>query len=161
MKIRFGNIFDAVTTGVIIHGCNAQGVMGSGVALEVKTRYPEAYNLYKRYCDSISNKKELLGATPAWTNSGDTIDPNRDLIIINAITQEHYGRAPNHRYVSYEAIQECFDQIHTMCKVIGVSEVNFPLIGAGLGGGDWQIISEIIKDSMQGIDQTLWLLNDR
>ena len=36
--IKFGNILDA--KGIIMHGCNAQGVMGSGLAKDIRERWP-------------------------------------------------------------------------------------------------------------------------
>ena len=159
MRVRFGNIFDHVKSGVIIHGCNAQGVVGSGVAKDVKARYPKAFDTYREFCEQYGiGNKELLGGIPAWVNTSGTIDVARDLIIVNAITQHRYG-TDNYRYVSYKAVQDCFDAIYAMCKTIGVEEVHFPAIGSGLGGGDWAIISTIIKDSLQDIDSTLWLLD--
>lgn len=162
MKVRIGNVFDHVKTGVIIHGCNAQGVMGSGVAKDVKTRYPAAYQTYREHCElyGIGNKS-LLGTVAIWTSAvGEAVvHPSKDLFIFNAITQLRYG-TDNYRYVSYPAVQECFDVIYATCKTIGATEVHFPAIGSGLGGGDWAIISTIIKDSLQDIQQTLWLLDD-
>jgi len=35
IKVNKGNLLD-VTSGIIVHGCNAKSVMGSGVALAVK-----------------------------------------------------------------------------------------------------------------------------
>ena len=161
MKVRIGNIFDHVKTGAIIHGCNAQGVMGSGVAREVKIRYPGAFDVYRKHCELYGyGNKDLLGTAPIWTNAEGELNPSEHLFIINAITQLRYG-TDNHRYVSYAAVQECFDTIYSSCKTLGITEVHFPAIGSGLGGGDWSIISTIIKDSLQDIQQTLWLLNDR
>lgn len=111
MNVRIGNIFNHVTSGVIIHGCNAQGVMGSGVAREVKARYPEAFRTYREFCEQYGvGNKELLGGIPSWVNTDGAIDVNRNLIIVNAITQHRYG-TDNYRYVSYKAVQDCFDAI--------------------------------------------------
>jgi O-acetyl-ADP-ribose deacetylase (regulator of RNase III) len=135
--------------------------MGSGVAKDVRARYPAAYELYRTHCEQYGiGNRELLGTIPTWANATGMIDVNRDLLIVNAITQHRYGH-DNYRYVSYAAVQECFDAIYTMCKTLNIAAVNFPALGSGLGGGDWGIISTIIRDSMQDIDTTLWLLDDR
>ena len=162
MKVRIGNIFEQVKVGVIVHGCNAQGVMGSGVAKEVKERYPGAFQLYRSHCEMYGiGSKGLLGTTPAWVNShpvDNEIDPTKHLVIVNAITQLNYGR-DGQRYVSYAAVQEAFDNIRILCKAIGATDINFPMIGAGLGGGDWSVISTIIQDCMEEVNQTLWVLD--
>jgi O-acetyl-ADP-ribose deacetylase (regulator of RNase III) len=160
MKVRIGNIFDHVKSGVIIHGCNAQGAMGSGVAKDVRARYPAAYELYRAHCEKYGiGSRELLGTIPTWANTTGIIDVRQHLLIVNAITQHRYGH-DNYRYVSYKAVQDCFDAIYVMCKALDIEEVHFPAIGSGLGGGDWSIISSIIKDSLQDINSTLWLLDD-
>lgn len=39
IEYRKGNLLD-ITSGVIVHGCNMRGVMGSGVALAIRNKYP-------------------------------------------------------------------------------------------------------------------------
>ena len=129
IEYRKGNLLD-VTEGIILHGCNAQGVMGSGVALAIKQAYPEAYQEYL-------NDSMILGfISDYWVNY--------DLVIINGITQEFYGR-DGKRYVNYKAICDVFTQAVSMGRLYGFT-LNFPKIGAGLGGGDWNIIEQLIND---------------
>lgn len=137
IEYRKGDLFSAAEPGAIImHGCNAQGVMGSGVAKIVKERYPEAYEAYKHFTDKYL-PSYLLGKALG-------IDIRNGPTILNAITQEHYGRE-NTRYVSYDAVAKVFD---ALAKIYGVNAViNMPKIGAGLGNGDWNVIESIIKAS--------------
>lgn len=141
---RKGNLLDA--KGIIVHGCNCQGAMGSGVAKAIRAKWPVAYERYKEYEGAYGLRLGCL--VPVQISD--------DLIILNALTQEHYGGG-GYRYVSYDAVEECFK------KVIGWARgnkmpVNFPLIGAGLGGGDWEIISTIIDRTLgDGIEKILWV----
>lgn len=50
---------------IICHQVNCQGVMGSGIAKQVREKYPVVYRDYKRMCD-IYAPNALLGilATP-------------------------------------------------------------------------------------------------
>ena len=50
MKVVTGNVLDS-NADVIIHQVNCQGVMGSGVAKQVKDRYPVVYEMYKAKCN--------------------------------------------------------------------------------------------------------------
>lgn len=147
----FGNLFDFMKPGdAMMHGCNNLGVMGSGIALEVKTRYPGAYTVYR-------NKYDLHGGLvlgeiiPYFDKTG--------VIIINAITQNFYGK-DGKRYVKYDAVAECCRQIREGFKVMlePPKRLYFPLIGAGLGGGSWNVISEIIKDEFDGMEGTELIL---
>jgi hypothetical protein len=149
IQIKVGNLMH-VTTGHIVHGCNAQGVMGSGVALAVKRTFPGAY---KSYWDRFRTSGLELGAAyPFNVNSG--------LIVWNAITQGEFGGGV--RQVSYDAVQTCFEQIN---EFIGEQdrqvpqEVHIPMIGAARGGGNWEIIREIIEQTMDH-PVTLWLPDD-
>jgi len=135
MKINYikGDLL-SVTSGIIMHGCNAQGVMGSGVALAVRQKYPKAYEKYKEEI-----QRGFLGL-------GDLqlVEVQENLFIANAITQEFYGRDKK-VYVSYEAINSCFETLFTLANAIGHSVLSIPKIGAGLGGGDWDMVLEVIK----------------
>lgn len=149
VKVQIGDIL-SVTDGIIVHGCNAQGVMGSGIAKQIRAQYPECYEEYKREC---SRRANLLGTVIPWTNN--------ELTIVNGITQHHYGREAGTRYVSYRAIQAVFNATAALAAKAG-KEVHYPMIGAGLGGGDWSVISAIIDDAFVDypyVKRTLWLLD--
>ncbi len=47
IKIIEGNLFDSQAD-ILCHQCNCQGVMGSGVAAEVKKQYPQVYKAYRK-----------------------------------------------------------------------------------------------------------------
>lgn len=136
MKINYikGDLL-STTEGIIVHGCNAQGVMGSGVALAVRQKYPK---VYERYKEEI--QRGFLGL-------GDVqiVEVKQNLFVCNAITQEFYGRDKK-LYVSYEAIRECFTTVFEVACGTKVQCVSVPKIGSGLGGGDWGAIISIITD---------------
>lgn len=135
IEYRKGNLLD-VTQGIIVHGCNAQGVMGSGVAKAVKDKYPGAYMYYKQ---AVNNSDAELGDV-IWYQA------NEHLVIANAITQEYYGR-DGKRYANYAAIARGFRLVFMRWGRFDYEAVYFPKIGAGLGGGDWNIIEQIINDT--------------
>lgn len=147
MKHIVGDILKNVKSGIIVHGCNAQSVMGGGIALQIKQKYPQAYQDYKTGLESCVNlKMNPLGKIFVSHIEG-------DLYIANAITQNQFGT--NRRQVDYEALARCFEQIS---KVRPSIPIHYPLIGAGLAGGNWTIISTIIDETLQGHDHTLWTL---
>lgn len=152
MKIvtKIGNLMD-VTEGHIVHGCNAQGVMGSGVALAVKNRYPGAYNDYR---EIYENEGLNLGEAYPYLLTD-------KLVIWNAITQDNFGQPT--RNCSYDAIQTCFDNINFAIinnPTLGVQHIHIPFIGAGLGGGSWNIIKAIIEDTC-AIQVTAWSIDGK
>ena|SRR5271157_1784880 len=149
--VRFGNILD-VTDGIIMHGCNAQGVMGSGIALQIKNKYPECFKTYTKALISFAR----VGINPMGMIIPYYVTPK--LAIFNAITQEGFGRADK-RYVSYDAVLKVFEQAVNLARQQHM-HVHYPQIGAGLGRGDWSIISDIIETAFQpypDIERTLWI----
>ena len=154
-KIKFGNITTA-DFGIIVQGCNAQGVMGSGVARHIRNKWPEIFGDYQIMCQ-ITPKTEILGKVVTSNVEFSKIDDLPSLIIANGITQMNYG-ADGKKYVSYKAIQDVFDTVVAL-GFYHKMPVHYPLIGAGLGGGDWAIISEIIDTCFTKhpeVPQILW-----
>lgn len=141
MKITYknGDLF-YFSEKALAHGCNARGVMGSGVAKIVKEKYPEAYFAYRTAFETTG----LQLGTTLWVKIGEKF-------IINAITQQDYGRK-NKLYVSYDAIRKCIREINSVCFETqipdgeNITSVAFPKIGAGLANGDWEIIEKIIEE---------------
>lgn len=134
---------------IILHGCNAQSTMGSGVAKAIRAKYPDAYRTY------LAGIMELGIVTVAQ------MDDNK--IILNAITQEFYGRQAGKQYVSYEAVRECLQRINwwvmntfeTDCPHIAM-----PKIGAGLGGGDWDVIEKIIEEESKMFQPVVYVMEN-
>lgn len=136
IEYRHGDLFndyDKSLKTILVHGCNAQGVMGSGVARTFRNLYP---NAYKHYCDDISFKNVNLGGVSVSRYS-DT------LTLVSAITQEFYGR-DGKRYVSYDAVNSAFLLVYALASYYSFEQIVFPKIGAGLGGGDWNVIEACI-----------------
>lgn len=127
---------------VIVHGCNCQGSMGSGIAKSIREQFPDAYEQYKQLCDNTTRKRTLLGTIQA-------IHIEDEQYIINAFTQEAYGVAPD-RYVSYDAVDECMSRIGRWYTKHNSYKIGLPKIGAGLGGGSWPVIEAIVKEHLDG-----------
>jgi len=89
--------------------------------------------------------------------SNGLISDNR-LYIANAVTQENYGREGK-RYVNYKAVVDCFTEIIGYARTMGYA-IHFPAVGAGLGGGDWSIIEQLINDCDPDdkVSKNLWVL---
>lgn len=152
---RFGNLFEEYHKysqndhlNIIVHGCNAQGKMGSGFAKDLRARYPAAYEEYKSVHDSTGLK---LGSTVYHI-------VNDNLVIANAITQKYYGY-DGEKYVSYDAIDTVFKDMNEFIAQTGrVTHLHFPKLGAELGGGHWEVIEEIIDHRITNATKNLYIL---
>lgn len=147
MKIEYRNgDLLATDTQLILHGCNAKGVMGSGVAKLIRVKWPKAYDDYRTSYDSYG--LELGSIIQSRQPDGK--------IIINAITQETYGREGIH--VSYWAIANVMRMLDTIHTVREIGEVAMPMVGAGLAGGDWKVIEAIIENTAKNFQPIVYVL---
>ena len=66
MSVKYvnGDIFDT-DCDIIVHQTNCQGVMGHGIALQVKEKYPSVYERYKACCEQAEDKEDLSKMTVA------------------------------------------------------------------------------------------------
>lgn len=135
---RRGDILEAKES-VIIQGCNAQGVMGSGVAAHIRLHHPVVFEEYRRVYEEQGGFLAL--GQVVWVESG-------EYMFANGITQEFYGRDSSRRYVDYAAVRAVMNEVHRV--VCDMHDMRFgvamPLIGAGLANGNWSIISQIIEE---------------
>lgn len=152
-KIR-GDLLELGASGrfdVIVHGCNCMHRMGKGIAHSIRARFPESYEADK---ETVKGSRQKLG-----TYSCVTVMCNDEhaLTIVNAYTQYHFSPryGPN---VDYDAIRAVFRLIK---ENFAGKRIGYPLIGAGLAGGDWDVISEIIDDELEGEDHTLVVFDPR
>ena len=148
LTVKEGDLFKhAKARCLIAHGCNAQGVMGSGVALEIKTRFPGAYESYKLAHDNGRNK---LGQIIYAHHDG--------IIIANCITQEFFGRDKNELYVSYSAVDKCMNELASFILYFEKNlPVHLPFIGGGLANGSREKLMQIFEQAFQKTDATLWI----
>lgn len=73
-------------------------------------------------------------------------------VIVNAYTQYDWRGGPGIVNVDYDAVRRVFSRIGTD---FNGRRIGYPKIGAGLAGGDWRIISNIIDDALDGQNHTL------
>lgn len=156
MKIEYikGDLF-STNVKTILHGCNAQGVMGSGVAKIIREKYPKAYERYRKEYERYNSL--AMGQVIAVPCGDRQTDPDNFKIIVNAITQEYFG-PDGKRYVSYDAVSECLEKVNRFSEVYGITEVAMPQIGAGLGGGDWNVIEAIIESELKTVKPYVYVL---
>lgn len=148
MKIEYrqGDLFKTEIN-CIVHGCNAQGVMGKGVAKLVRELYPKAYEEYYKLW---LRNRALIPGTVQFVNCGNKI-------IANAITQKYYAKSytDTHRYVSYDAVADCMKILNA--ELAG-GQVAMPKVGSQLGGGNWDIISSIIETELTQVTPVVYIL---
>ena len=139
-----GNIVSVIKdkdADIVIQGCNCFCVQGAGVAGALRV-FPEILKADGDF-DRIGDRTKLGNYSKA------TID---GVLVINAYTQ--FGMDPSTKPVDYDAIREVFRKL---AYDFGGRSMTFayPEIGCGLAGGDWDIVSKIIDEELEGEDHFL------
>ena len=155
MKLEYekGNI----VTGnypVFCHQVNCKGVMGAGLAKQIRDLFPFVYTEYKELCNTEPN---LLGHILLSHSSG-----LNGRICVSMFAQDNYGR--NKRYTDYTAFKQCLD---TLAKHMNnystegyYNTIAFPYgIGCGLAGGDWVIIQGMLEDFAKKVKQRVVIVS--
>lgn len=149
LTVKRGDLFyNAKAPCVIVHGCNAQGKMKSGFADKLRNWFPEAYMVYKKAEEAHGLK---VGDINGFTD-------HRGYTIINAITQEYYGRDPNRVYVDYDGVEKALATVANHYKDKG-QPIHLPFIGGGLANGDRETLMGIFERVFAdpNLEVTLWL----
>lgn len=151
-KIRIvnGDIFQSGAD-VIVHQVNCQGVMGSGVAKQVREKYPNVFQKYRELCNRYKdahNESGLLGvAQIVQTDNGST------KYIANLFAQNNFGY-DGKCYTNYEALRKCLAYVAQQFRH---STIAIPyLMACHRGGGDWDMVSKMIEEEFEGCDVTFY-----
>lgn len=149
MNIIDGNILEGASD-IILHQVNCKGVMGSGIARQIRDRYPIVYDEYKKVCDMYRpDTSKLLGSIQSCRiGSGK--------YIVNLFAQDRYGRDWE-RYTDYEALESCLKRVNKMYtgKTVGIPY----MMSCGRGGGDWGIVSKMIENCLKNCYVTIYKYN--
>ncbi|MEJ2051284.1 MAG: macro domain-containing protein [Calditrichota bacterium] len=135
-KVSIGNILESKAQ-TLVNTVNTVGVMGKGIALEFKKRFPEMYNDYKLRC----NRGEVVLGKPYIfkTLTGPWV--------INFPTKEDW------RSVSKIAdIKKGLEYLVGHYKEWGVQSLAIPPLGCGNGQLDWNEVGPIIYQTLHPID---------
>lgn len=128
---------DAENYEVIAHCCNCFCTMGAGIAPQIKHKFPEAY---EADCRTKSGDESKLG-TISFTE-------NTTPIVVNLYGQFDYtGRRSGKMDLDYNALRSA---LKAMREKFTGKTFGMPMIGAGLAGGDWNVIERIIEEEMRG-----------
>jgi O-acetyl-ADP-ribose deacetylase (regulator of RNase III) len=140
------NIFDGVADG-IIHQTNCFNTMNSGIARQIRERYPEAYNAD---CKTISGDYKKMGKF-SWTKTND-----QKFYIYNCYSQYKYGR--DTRHTNYEAIYNGLSAIEQHASRNNLRSLSLPHnMGCVLGGGSWHVVNAIIEDIFENKSINLYI----
>lgn len=135
IKYYKGTVFNSGAE-VLVNTVNCFGVMGSGIALEFKLRYPQMFYIYEEMC----NKNEFKVGRPM-------IFKDSEISILNFPTKNHW------RYPSkLEWIEEGLKYFICNYKRLGIKSIAFPKLGTNNGGLNWKEVKVIMERYLSTLD---------
>ena len=119
VRILTGNIFTS-SSKVLVNTINCSGVMGAGLALECRLRYPTMFQQYAKLCE-----QKRLDVGTLWMFQAE------DRKILNFPTKKHwrYPTLPAYLHLGLQKFMQTYE-------ARGIESVAFPLLGAHHGGLD-------------------------
>lgn len=113
----------------MVNTVNLVGVMGKGIALVFKNKFPENYNLYKKACDNGN-----IGIGNLF------LTKENDITIINFPTKKHWRNQSEYSYIE-KGLIDLVDKI----KKYKITKLSLPLLGCGNGGLNPDIVISMIE----------------
>lgn len=146
----------------IAHQVNCMGKMDSGVALQVKNKYPHVYEEYQKIASSnMLGQIQLVPCNPQYIGiySGSLAVPYQEQYVCNMFAQNNYGYNGK-QYTSLYDLKKCFLSLHliTMEKSNNFgAKIAMPYkIGCCRGGADWKDVYSMIEEIFKYTDVELW-----
>jgi O-acetyl-ADP-ribose deacetylase (regulator of RNase III) len=157
LKYKVGDLCQALLDGevnVIGHQANCFNTMNSGVAKAIKLAFPDAWEADQ---ETVKGDKGKFGDLSLGIHY---YDEGGIGAIYNLYGQYNYGYDQK-GYTDYSKLEQALTVMRDdLLTGNGPWHVGFPKIGAGLGGGDWDTIAEIIDKLFDGFDVTIYVLRE-
>ena len=144
VKIERGKTIFESSAQTLVNTINCVGVMGKGLALEFKNRYPTMFDKYKSFCDKGVFKPGVLWIYKAEDGKW----------ILNFPTKIDW-RNPSE--MSY--IEEGLIKFVEIWKEKGITSIAFPLLGCNNGGLNPDEVIPLMEkylNQCEGLDATIY-----
>lgn len=142
IEFKTGDIF-ASEMETLVNPVNCVGVMGGGLALEFKRRYPESYSGYLQWCKD----KPTPGSSFSFCRELEKDPMTKKLHnVICLPTKDHFKNPSTLEYV--EASLVLFVALH---KALNIKSVAIPALGCGLGGLSWEDVRPLMVKHLSNL----------
>ena len=126
--IQNGDIFKSECD-MLVNPVNCAGIMGAGLALEFKRRFPEYFEDYKKCCFHHSNPLKI-GHLRFWRDR----ENRKNIISFPTKIRPHDSSKLD--YIE--------DGLGTLRWVLFNESIAIPALGCGLGGLEWSDVKPLI-----------------
>lgn len=139
-----GNLFHSPAQ-VLVNTVNCAGVMGKGLALEFKQRYPDMFADYVARCERAALKP---GEPYLWENS--------EVQILNFPTKRHWRDGSR-----LDDIEAGLRYLAKNYAAMGIATIAIPPLGCGLGGLLWSDVKRLIEKYLSDLSLDVFVYEPR
>lgn len=140
--IPSGSVITDANTNIIVNTVNCVGIMGAGVALQVKKKYPKMFKEYVKDCNAGLY-------TPGCIHEYLT----HNHIIINLATKDHWRHDSNIEWIK-QGLDELFKYLNGTTYSITI-----PPVGCTNGKLDWNIVKALIYNKLDSLTNEILLVD--
>lgn len=134
-----GNLLDSEAQ-ALVNTVNTVGVMGKGIALQFKERFPDNYKLYHKAC---KESKVVVGKMFVTCDTSLT----GSKIIINFPTKSTWRRPSEYSY-----IEAGLEDLRRVILSSHIQSIAIPPLGSHNGGLEWARVKAMIEQKLEGLD---------
>jgi O-acetyl-ADP-ribose deacetylase (regulator of RNase III) len=139
VQYKSGNLLQQSNIDAIVNTVNCLGVMGKGVALQFKHKWPDNFKAYASAC----KRGEVQPGRMFVFDSGGLVKPN---FIINFPTKQHWRGASQLAWIE-AGLHDLVRQVQAR----GIRSIAIPPLGCGNGGLDWKVVKPLIEQAFAAL----------
>jgi O-acetyl-ADP-ribose deacetylase (regulator of RNase III) len=136
-----GDLLKQHDVDAIVNTVNCVGIMGKGIALQFKKKWPANFKAYADACKAGLVKPGHLFIYHA----GALVTPK---YIINFPTKDHWRGSSR-----IEFIQDGLVDLVKQIQALGITSIAIPPLGCGNGGLEWQKVKPLIEQAFTAIPE--------
>jgi len=129
----------------IVNTINCVGVMGAGLALEFKLRFPE---MEQDYVERCKLKQVKIGKPYLYREYGYPW-------ILNFPTKHHWKNP-----TQLDWIKQGLEYFRNNYKKGGITSIAFPKLGCSNGGLEWSVVSPVMEEFLQDLEIDIFICED-
>lgn len=150
VEVISGDLFESGAQ-TLVNAVNCVGVMGKGIALEFKSRFPDMYMDYQRRCRDGNVKP---GVPYLYKHGWSPRVNPRGPWVLNFPTKRHW-RDPSR----LEDIVAGLEYVRRHCHDWAITSMAVPALGVGNGGLEWGVVLPVLQEHLEllrGVDVKIY-----
>jgi O-acetyl-ADP-ribose deacetylase (regulator of RNase III) len=142
IELARGNLLDSGAE-ALVNPVNCRGVMGAGLALAFKRRFPEVFDAYRAACESGELRLGQMHAVQVVGGQW----------ILHVPTKDHW-RQPS----KLEYVRDGLGNVLACVRCHRIGSIAIPALGCGLGGLDWADVEPLIRQAFEPLPEVRVML---